>query len=31
MAEAIVIQGRLDMSVAELQALSKNDIHTRLY
>jgi uncharacterized protein len=29
--EAVIAHGRLDMSVAELQALSENDIRTRLY
>jgi uncharacterized protein len=29
--EAVIAHGRLDMPVAELEALSQNDIHTRLY
>jgi uncharacterized protein len=29
--EAVIAHGRLDMSVAELQALNENDIRTRLY
>jgi hypothetical protein len=32
MAEAVIVHGRLvDFSVAELQAMSENDIRTRLY
>ncbi len=29
--EAVIAHARLDMHVAELQALSENDIRTRLY
>ena len=29
--EAVIAHGRLDMSVTELEALSENDIRTRLY